>query len=120
MKKGAKLTQLGAEMVAGLSAFCDDLEVGVPIATRYTVRTVSLDLPTKGYTAEDVKRVRRSLGASQAVFAEFLGVGVKALRSWEQGTRPVPRIACRFMDEITASPDLWLKRIRPPARPTAS
>ena len=120
MKEETRPCALGSEMVAGLSAFCDALEAGVPIAARYTVRTVSLDLPAKDYGHEDVKRVRRGLGAGQAVFAEFLGVGVKALRSWEQATRPVPRIACRFMDEIVANLDLWAKRIRPPARPTAS
>jgi putative transcriptional regulator len=102
---------LGAEMVAGLTAFCDALEAGVPIETRYTVRTVSLDLRSKPYAANDVKRLRNSLGASQAIFAMFLGVSVKTLRSWEQGIRPVPTIACRFMDEIADNRDLWTRRI---------
>ena len=105
-------SSLGAEMVAGLSAFCDALESGVPIETRYTVRTVSLDLQPKPYGPNDVKHVRNSLHASQTVFAQFLGVSVKTLRSWEQGSRPVPTMACRFMDEIVANPDLWTRRLR--------
>ncbi len=112
MKKDGRLTALGSEMVAGLSAFRETLESGVPIATRHTVRTISLDLHARPYSPDDVRRVRAHLGASQALFAEFLGVGVKALRSWEQGSRPVPMIACRFMDEIVENPELWTRRIR--------
>jgi putative transcriptional regulator len=119
MNNEATPSPLGAEMVAGLSAFCDALESGIPVATRYTVRTVSLDLKVKPYGADDVKRIRSSLGASQAIFSMFLGVSVKTLRSWEQGTRPVPAIACRFMDEIIANPDLWTRRISQSARSEA-
>ena len=112
MSEDTRLSPLGAEMVAGLSAFCDVLESGVPIETRYTVRTVSLDLQPRPYGADDVKHVRNVLKASQTVFARFLGVSVKTLRSWEQGLRPVPNIACRFMDEVIANPDVWTRRLR--------
>jgi len=112
MSEDARLSPLGAEMAAGLSAFCDALEAGEPIEKRFTVRTFHLDLESKPYEAEDVKRVRAILNASQALLANFLGVSVKAVRSWEQGTRPIPMIACRFMDEIIANPDLWKRRIR--------
>lgn len=120
MNEEDRLSPLGAEMIAGLAAFRDALASDEPIGARFTVRTVSLDIPSRSYSADDVRRVRLGFGASQAVFAEFLGVSVKALRSWEQGTRPVPRIACRFLDEIVASPELWARRLRPPARPTTS
>ena len=116
MNEDKDLSPLGAEMVAGLSAFCDALEAGVPIETRYTVRTVCLDLHPKPYAAEDVKRLRRDLRASQTVFAEFLGVSVKTVRSWEQGLRPVPMMARRFMDEMVDNPDLWANRIRRSSR----
>jgi len=112
MSKESDHSPLGAEMVAGLSEFCDALESSSPIETRYTVRTVSLELPTKPYNADDVKRVRRTLGASQTVLAKFLGVSVKTIRSWEQGSRPVPAIAGRFLDEIVANPDVWDRRLR--------
>lgn len=112
MNEDKRLSPLGAEMVAGLSAFCDALESGEPIEKRFTVRTVSLDLQPKPYHAEDVKHVRDHLRASQALFAKFLGVSVKAVRAWEQGTRRVPTIACRFMDEVLANPELWTQRIR--------
>lgn len=112
MNEDKRLSPLAAEMVAGLSAFCDALESGEPVEKRFTVRTVSLDLHPKPYGPADVKHVRRMLGASQALLAKFLGVSVKTLRSWEHGTRPVPTIACRYLDDIVAYPDLWRRRVR--------
>lgn len=99
-------------MVAGLSAFCDALVAGESIEKRFTVRTVTLDLHSKPYGADDVKHVRKLLNASQVILARFLGVSVNAVRAWERGTRKVPPIACRFMDEIVANPDIWTRRIR--------
>ena len=113
MNEDARLSPLGAEMVAGLSAFCDALESGAPIEKRFTIRTVHLDLDSKPYGPEEVKHVRKMLNASQALLAKFLGVSVKTLRSWEQGTRPVPKIACRYLDDVVAHPDIWRHRIRP-------
>ena len=120
MNEDKGLSPLGAEMVAGLSAFCDAIESGVPVDARYTVRTVSLDLHPKPYSSQDVKHLRKQLSVSQTVFAEFLGVSVKAVRSWEQGLRPVPTIACRFMDEIVDNPELWSNRLRLATRPGKS
>jgi DNA-binding transcriptional regulator YiaG len=112
MNEDEQLSPLGAEMVAGLSAFCDAVESGEPIGKRFTVRTVQLDLQPKPYAAGDVKHVRKTLNASQALLAKFLGVSVNAVRSWEQGVRPVPTIACRFLDEIVANPEVWKQRLR--------
>lgn len=106
------LSPLGAEMVAGLEAFCDAIESGEPIAERYTVRTVRIDLEPARYGAEEVKALRARLSGSQPLFAHFLGVRVKTLRSWEHGSRPVPPIARRFMDEIVAHPELSSQRVR--------
>ena len=111
MSEDQGLSPLGTEMVAGLAAFCDTLESGVPIEKRFTVRTVHLDFKARPYLAEDVKNVRATLNVSQALLARFLGVSVKSVRSWEQGTRRVPTIACRFLDEILAHPDLWNRRL---------
>ena len=112
MNEDEQLSPLGAEMLAGLSAFCDALESGEPIDKRYTLRTISFDLQPTAYGADDVRRVRRILKASQALLAKFLGVSVKAVRAREQETRRVPPIACRFMDEIVANPSLWTRRIQ--------
>jgi HTH-type transcriptional regulator/antitoxin HigA len=54
---------------------------------------------------------RKVLNASQALFAQFLGVSVKAVRKWESGQAP-SEMACRFMDEIRRNPKYWHKRLR--------
>ncbi|HWE38165.1 MAG TPA: helix-turn-helix domain-containing protein [Isosphaeraceae bacterium] len=86
--------------------------MGEPIEKRFTVRTVTLNLRPKAYGPDDLKVLRKRLNASQTVLARFLGVSVKTLRSWEQGTRKIPPIACRFLDEIVSNPDLWNQRLR--------
>jgi len=103
---------LGAEMIAGMSSFCDAIEAGEAIEKRFTVRTVQLDLQTKPYGPGEVKQARLRLNVSQAILARFLGVSIKTLRSWEQGTRPVPLMACRYLDDILENPEIWLRRIR--------
>lgn len=35
----------------------------------------------------DIRKIRRSLNASQVLFARFLNVSPNTIRSWEQGTR---------------------------------
>ena len=112
MNENKDLSPLAAKMVADMSEFCDAIEAGEPISKAYTIRTVILDLEPKSYTAEDVIRIRRDLNASQALLAKFLGVSVKTLRSWEQGLRPVPGMACRYLDDIVSYPEIWRGRIR--------
>jgi putative transcriptional regulator len=112
MRKDDQGSPLGDEMLAGLTAFRDALRSGDPIEKKFTVRTVTLDLEAKPYSAEDVKAVRARLRASQGLLAKFLGVSVKTLCAWEQGTRPVPSIACRFLDELIGCPELWNRRVR--------
>ena len=112
MDKAKRHSSLGDEMVAGMAAFCDAIESGEPLEKRCTIRTVRLELQPKPYGPDDVKHVRAKLNASQALLSQFLGISVKTLRSWEQGTRPVPRIACRYLDDIVAYPELWRQRVR--------
>ncbi len=108
---GGKLSSLGAEMIAGLDALIATIEAGEPIEGRFTVRTLKLDLRTAPMVAADVQRVREAMGASQAVLALFLGVSPGTVRGWEQGARPVPMIASRFLEEIEADPSIWRRRI---------
>ena len=81
-------------------------------SARLTVRTYK-GVPSPGaYRPRDVERVRALLGVSQAVLAQFLGVNVNTVRSWEQGKRPPQPIACRFLAEIEARPGYWRRRLR--------
>jgi DNA-binding transcriptional regulator YiaG len=40
-------------------------------------------------TAKGGYEIRRSLKASQALFATYLNVSANAVRSWERGTKPL-------------------------------
>jgi DNA-binding transcriptional regulator YiaG len=106
-----KMNRLEKDLVKGLEGFLADLKSDVPIEKKYTCRRVVLDLEPHAYTADRVKLTREILNASQEVFAQFLGVSVKAIRKWERGSTPND-MACRFMDEIQRDPDHWKKRLR--------
>ncbi len=106
-----KRTSVGAEIIAGLSEFVDALKHKDPIETRFNFHRVASIRKPRTYTPERVKRVRRMLGASQRIFANYLGVSVQALRHWEQGINVPPPLAARFLDEIAMKPDYFAKRL---------
>jgi putative transcriptional regulator len=111
MKKGPKLTPKGAKIIAALARFRDTIEAGTPIEQRYTVRRVKLDLSPRKFGPDEVKGIRAIIGVSQPIFGQFLGVDVKTVRSWEQGRRSPSGMACRFLEEIQASPEHWRSRL---------
>src|SRR6516164_161835 len=110
MKKD-KLSPRGARIVETLEELADDLETGIPIESKYTVRTVRVIPKPSSYTPARVRAVRELIGASQEVFAHLLGVSPKTIRSWEQGSRRPSSIARRFLDEIAMSPGHFRGRI---------
>ncbi|MGL4462283.1 MAG: helix-turn-helix domain-containing protein [Planctomycetia bacterium] len=103
-------------MLSRLQGFADALEKGEKISERFTCRSIELKLEPAEYDADGVKKMRHSLGLSQAVFAKYLGVSVKTLQSWEQG-KPVPTIARRFMDEIKRDPKQVIENLKKAATP---
>src|SRR5271157_4385224 len=113
MKK-QELTRAGSEIVSALTEFYEALRDGgcEAVAERFTVRTVELNLEPRSYTGDDVKKVRRLLGLSQPLFARFLGVSTNTVCSWENGGQPPSKLACRFLDEINHSPELFKARVR--------
>jgi putative transcriptional regulator len=116
MKHARSTKSVGQEMLASLSEFETALQAGVPIAKQFTVRSLSLDLRPAACSSQEVKTTRQTLGASQAIFAQFLGVSVQAVRAWEQGDKAPRGVACRFMDEIRRDPKYWRKRLRAVSR----
>ncbi len=109
------LTNVERDLVEGLGEFLNDLKNDVSIPDKYTCRGLILDLVPRAYTAGEVKATRQLLRVSQALFAVFLGVSPKTVRSWEQG-KPPSDMASRFMDEIQRNPDYWRKRLSESAR----
>jgi len=106
---------VGSQIAARLGRFASRLEAlprDVPLSARFTVRTVKLNLQPHPYSSAQVRQTRQLLAASQAVFAQFLGVGVSTVQDWEQGQKPPRGSACRLMDEIRRDPEYWRKRLR--------
>jgi putative transcriptional regulator len=100
-------TSFGDEVVRGLGDLLQSIRRGEPV----TVRDVRLDLDPRRYSAEAVRRTRRKLGLSQAVFAKLLAVTVKAVQSWEQGAQEPSPIARRILDDMSDDPARWLAKL---------
>jgi len=102
MGKGAnkKKPSLEQRLIEGLENFADALESDAELTERFTCRTVVLNLVPTPYDPVLVKQTRKVLGASQAIFARFLGVSPSLVQKWERGERSPSTLACRFMDEI--------------------
>src|SRR5213595_373443 len=101
MSKRTKKPRLGERLVSEFTELRDTLRRRQPVEQRFTVRTVGLHLQPKAFDADAIKAIRRSLGVSQAVFAQIIGVSADLIASWEQGHRkPVP-MACRLLELIT-------------------
>lgn len=103
---------VGNTIADRLRGFAEAVESGDDITTRFTCRTIKLNLEPQPYSAELVKETRRKLGASQQIFAQFLGVSASAVRDWEQGLKPPHGAARRLMDEIRHDPKYWLDRMK--------
>ena len=114
VKARRRKNSVGAEMLNGLREFRDSLSRGERIANRFTVRTVELDrerlLPNE-YGPEDVRATRQRLSVSQALFARLLGVSLKLVQSWEQGTRTPEVLARHVLDHINRNPTDWTSRL---------
>lgn len=119
MTKQISKSSVGSELVRRLKRFTEALETTDDLSKRFTCRTIKLNLRPKPYDAKSVRKARKELGASQAIFAQFLGVSLSAVRDWEQGQKPPSGAACRFMDEIRQNPEYFLKRLRELSSPVS-
>jgi len=115
-----KNKSLGAEIIEDLTELCETVESGQPIETKYTVRTVELNLEPREYEPQDIRNIRRSLEVSQAVFAKILAVSVDSVESWEQGVRTPPPMACRLLDLVSRHRDHWIKVLEESKKETTS
>ena len=101
------LPRVGTRLIAALTELRDVLASGEPLDKHFTVHTVArLPSPTL-HDASTVLATREKLGASQAVFAELVGVSKIQAQSWEQGVRKPSKLACRLLDEINRDPKHW-------------
>lgn len=112
MKRKGQQKRLGAEIIEGLTDLCETMEKGEPVESKFTVRTVELNLVPREYDPQDVRDIRNSLNVSQAVFAQILATSVECVESWEQGIRKVPPMARRLLDLINGHRDHWVKVLK--------
>ena len=109
--KREKLSPRGARIVAALEQLAADLEEGIPLESKYTVRRVRVLPEAPTFSPAHVRAVRERVGASLEVFAQLLAVSPMTLRAWEQGRRTPSPIARRFLGEIEMAPEHFRGRI---------
>ena len=104
---------VGALLAEGFEELASALKVNKKtVSEKFTCHKLALDLHPEAYSPDLVKKTRRILNASQAVFAQFLGVSPQTVRAWEQGVNVPRESACRLMDEIRHDPKYWQARIQ--------
>lgn len=97
------------KMIDGLTAFAESLEAGENVREKVTARNVALKLQPSPVSPKTVKRTRLSLGLSQTLFAQLLGVSASTVQAWEQGKRQPDPMACRVLAGIRRDPGYWKK-----------
>jgi putative transcriptional regulator len=103
-------SRFGKKLIASMREMVDALESGD--RRRLTIRRVQLPPEPNVHTAASVRAIRARLKVSQTVFARLLGVSLVLVQSWEQGARKPSKLACRLLDDISANPDRWRKKLR--------
>jgi DNA-binding transcriptional regulator YiaG len=111
-RRSRKSTSKGREIIASLREALEVELAGIPIESRFTVRTVEIPDGPSAYDAEHVKATREKIAVSQAVFAQLLGVSVMLVRAWEQGQRGPALWARRLLDEVNRDPRHWRGMLR--------
>jgi putative transcriptional regulator len=61
------------------------------------LRVTHIPSRPKPISPKEVRHIRRTLNASQALFATYLNVSPNAVRSWEQGTRRPRQAALKLL-----------------------
>ena len=61
------------------------------------LRVTTIPAPPKRLKPQEIRHIRESLNASQAIFAHFLCVSPKAVQSWEHGSRRPQSTALRLL-----------------------
>jgi putative transcriptional regulator len=72
------------------------------------LRVTVLPAPPAKLNGNQIRRLRKKLHLSQAVMAGLLGVSLKALQSWEQGTRRPSASVLRLFEVLKSNPQALL------------
>ncbi|HKM80926.1 MAG TPA: hypothetical protein VJY15_08185 [Candidatus Acidoferrum sp.] len=81
----------------------DDMREALQDAAAYergeavNLRVTRLPARPRQISPKEVRRIRQTLNASQALFATFLNASPNAVRSWEQGKRRPRQAALKLL-----------------------
>ena len=84
------------------------MKAGTTKQLRITDVQVPSRLPAR--SAADVRRLRKTLGLSQAVFAGFLNVPARTVISWENSQRKPSGAALKLLDIVEHYPEVLTAR----------
>lgn len=86
-----------------MSEFFDELMTGLNEAVEIERgnlkgrKTVYEIQPVKKYDNTQIRELRISIGMTQSLFADYMGVSVKTVEAWEKGTNHPTGTACRLI-----------------------
>ena len=92
-------------IMAGLNEAIEDAKSEKPILKRNRI----IVEPVKVYGAEEVKRIRTTVGMSQKLFASYMGVSDKTVEAWEAGTNHPSGAASRLLRMMEMDKDLVVR-----------
>jgi putative transcriptional regulator len=72
------------------------------------LRSVELPSAPKPLKPADIRSLRESLNASQALFARLINVSSNAVESWEQGTREPRQATLKLLHIARKNPNVLL------------
>ncbi|HLI62099.1 MAG TPA: helix-turn-helix domain-containing protein [Terriglobales bacterium] len=75
---------------------------------KFDLRSVELPPRPKPMKAGDIRELRRSLNASQTLFARLLNVSSNAVESWEQGVREPRQATLKLLHVARKNPEVLL------------
>ncbi len=77
-------------------------------SVKLDLRSVEIPARPKPMKPADIRAVRESLNASQALFARLLNVSSNAVESWEQGIREPRQATLKLLHIARRNPDVLL------------
>jgi DNA-binding transcriptional regulator YiaG len=75
---------------------------------RVDLRVTEIPSPPKPMKPEEIRKIRLTLAASQARFAQYLCVSTNTVQSWEQGARRPQSTALRLLTIAKKNPQVLL------------
>ena len=83
-----------------------------------TTRTAPHIPDAPEFTSKEIASIRERIGASQPVFAKYLGVSVSTIRTWEQGDKVPTGSARRLLQFAHSEPSNFVAFIERSVNPS--